>query len=322
MKNLILIATRKCNLRCSYCSVAKKNISMNEETARKAVLLFLSSLRRTDKRILIRFFGGEPLLNFSLVKCVVELAKKEAKRRKIKVNFDLTTNGLLLNKEKIAFFKKHPEIELIVSLDGNRETQILNRNNKTGAVDSYGSIFRLKDELLELPGLTVNVVIAPNQVENFFANFAHIRGLGFKRFNFLPAYFVFWPAAGLEILKLEFAKISEFMKRHRGLSVKNAEIKSDLPLFNAGFTVDCDGDIFGSNVILSGHFERLKDSLKTGNVKTARVLKFGGNGDILELMKKNIGDKSLYYSAIKIDKILTNFVRKLKLKNNVYDKKN
>lgn len=262
------------------------------------------------------------MLNFSLVKYAVEFAKKEAKKRKMKVAFDLTTNGLLLDKKKIEFFKKNPEIELIVSLDGNRETQILNRNNESGAVDSYGNILRLKGELLKLPDLTVNVVAAPNQVENFFANFVHIYGLGFKRFNFLPAYFVFWSGAELKILKAEFAKILEFIKRRQDMSVKNAEIESGLPLFNAGFTVDCDGDVFAANIILSEHFARLKDSLKLGNVKTARVLKFGGNGDILELMKKNIGDKGLYYSAIKIDKILTNFVRKFKLKNNVYDEKN
>lgn len=285
---------------------------MNKETARKAVLLFLSSLRQEDKRIFVRFFGGEPFLNFSLVKYVVELAEKETKKRKMKIGFDLTTNGLLLDEEKIAFFKKHPEMELIVSLDGSRETQILNRNNKAGAVDSYGNIFRLKNELLKLPNLTVNIVTAPNQVENFFANLAHIYGLGFKRFNFLPAYFVFWPGKELRVLKEEFAKIAAFAKREKNFFVKNAGVQNKVPLFNSGIFIDCNGDIFNSNIILSGYFRNLAPLLKRGNVKTARVLKFGGNEDILELMKNSIGDKSLYYSALKVDKILTNFVQKIK----------
>lgn len=313
---LILVITRDCNLRCDYCGIDKKNINMSKRVAKKATLLYLDYIKSGGaSEAKIRFFGGEPLLQCGLIKDVVKLAKKETAKKNLTVKFDTTTNGLLLNAEKIMFFKKNPEIELIVSLDGDSSTQNLNRNF-FGKNNSYKNIYKFKRELSTLPNATVNMVIAPNQARKFYKNFTHIYDLGFKRFNFLPAYFVFWSDDDLKILKKGFNEILRFINKRNNISVKNLEISGEAPFFNQGFVIDCDGGIYHTNIFLSKYFERLLNSLQKGNILDDKLIILPGckTGDTMKLIKDNTNPK-LYYSTLKADSVLSNFVLKLK---NIY----
>lgn len=315
---LILIITRDCNLRCDYCEVDKKKIQMTKRVAEKATLLYLDYIKNGGlNEAKIRFFGGEPLLQWDLIKRIVVFAKKESLERKLKISFDLTTNGLLLSNAKIRFFLKNPEIELIVSLDGDSLSQNLNRNfNEKN--DSYKSIYNLRCDLANLPNLTINMVIAPNQAYKFYRNFNHIYELGFRRFNFLPAYFVFWPKKSLVFLKKGFSEILQFMNKRNNISVKNMDVLSETPFFNQGIVIDCNGDIYHTNIFLSKHFKKLSDSLREGNILDDKLIALPGRkaGDAAKLIKNNTAPK-LYYSTLKADSILSNFVLKLK---NIYAK--
>lgn len=315
---LILIITRDCNLRCDYCGIDKKKIQISKRVAEKATLLYLDYIKSSGAgEAKIRFFGGEPLLQWSLIKDVIKLAKKETAKNNLTIKFDLTTNGLLLNAEKIMFFRKNPEIELIISLDGDSLSQNRNRNF-FGKSDSYKNIYNFRRELSALPNITVNMVIAPNQARKFHKNFTHIYDLGFKRFNFLPAYFVFWPKEGLKFLKNGFSEILQLIKNGGDISVKNLEISGEAPFFNQGFVVDCDGSIYHTNIFLSKHFEGLSDGLQKGNILDDELIVLSGRktGDTTKLIKNNTNPK-LYYSTLKADGVLSNFVLKLK---NIYAK--
>lgn len=289
---------------------------MSAEVARQAVDIFISEYGQEKS---IRFFGGEPLLKFNLIKDIVKFAKKKARFYKKSITFDITTNGVPLNNEMISFIQNNPEIELIVSLDGDRRSQLINRVSLNRNLDSYSYIINQK-RILKLPKLTINIVAAPNQVENFFHNFVHIFSLGFRRFNFLPAYFILWQKEELRLLRQQFQKIADFiLQQNEYIYIKNLYLLSKAPLFNDGLVIDYNGDIFPNNLILSKHFIHLRSKIRTGNIKEyfpRKPLSLKPI-DINYLMKRE-GGRTLLESTQKADQILTDFVNLLKNETSRY----
>ena len=134
VEHLVLYLTRRCNLRCEYCFVRNSDQDsasrMTSDTARRALELLLPAHRA----VTIAFFGGEPLLEWSLLTEIVEFAK-QVYRGPGRPHFEITTNGTLLDADKAAFLDREG-FDLIVSLDGPREVH--NRNRPGGAgIDSY-----------------------------------------------------------------------------------------------------------------------------------------------------------------------------------------
>ncbi len=125
---LKLNIAQDCNLRCKYCeycvakqgSFGKTRTKMSPEVALTAVDFLLSESRNSDT-IFFSFFGGEPLLNFPTIKSIVEYAQEGAESRGKKVKFFIETNGTLFNQEIISFIKEN-EVEVQVSLDGDKKT--------------------------------------------------------------------------------------------------------------------------------------------------------------------------------------------------------
>ncbi|HRT96266.1 MAG TPA: radical SAM protein [Planctomycetota bacterium] len=115
---LILWLTRDCNLRCRYCFARGLDAEprrMTSDTARRALELLLPPGRPAT----IAFFGGEPLLEWSLLTEIVEFAR-HVYRGPGRPGFELTTNGTLLDAEKVAFLDREG-FELTVSIDGPRD---------------------------------------------------------------------------------------------------------------------------------------------------------------------------------------------------------
>jgi uncharacterized protein len=102
---------------------------MDRDTAEQSVNFLLKESTDADN-CRITLFGGEPLLNFDLVKHVVKYAQKEAARFNKKLHLGMTTNGLLLDDEKSDFLIKE-NIEVTFSFDGPKEIQDKNRPFKS-----------------------------------------------------------------------------------------------------------------------------------------------------------------------------------------------
>lgn len=126
----IFVVTTCCNLNCVYCQANSgfrcSNLMMTEETAKRAVDIALQS---PEKELSFEFQGGEPLINFQVIKFIVEYSEKNAGAHRI--NYSLVSNLILLTDEIIAFIKEH-HISVSTSVDGNELVHDKNRHFKNG----------------------------------------------------------------------------------------------------------------------------------------------------------------------------------------------
>ena len=128
---LILQVTQQCNLRCKYCPYSggfynreHANKKMDFNTAKKAIDFYIN--HSTDNSIIsIGFYGGEPLLEFELIKKCIDYTESKVEGKK--VLFNMTSNATLLTPEIIDYMEKH-DISLMVSLDGPQNVHDKNRD--------------------------------------------------------------------------------------------------------------------------------------------------------------------------------------------------
>jgi len=124
IKAMCLHICHDCNLRCKYCfastgSFGGKRMFMSIEVAKRAIDFLIQS-SGTRVNLEIDFFGGEPLLNFDVVKYAVKYAKEQGLKHSKKFRFTITTNALLLDNDKISYIDQNMD-SLILSLDGRPE---------------------------------------------------------------------------------------------------------------------------------------------------------------------------------------------------------
>ena len=124
VKALCLHICHDCNLRCKYCFADEgayhaRREFMSLEVAKKAID-FLIENSGNRKILETDFFGGEPLMNFDVVKETVYYAKEQAAKRGKKFLFTLTTNGALLKDDGAQFLNEEME-NGVLSLDWRRE---------------------------------------------------------------------------------------------------------------------------------------------------------------------------------------------------------
>ena len=139
--SISIFVAQKCNMRCVYCyggdgEYGNKGL-MSSQVALKTVDWLISNSGDLPS-VHIGFFGGEPLVNFRIIREVVHYAKAQVKKNGKRVTFGLITNGVLLSEERIVFLRDN-EISVTVSFDGPPEIQNTQRPLSNGG-DSYDKI--------------------------------------------------------------------------------------------------------------------------------------------------------------------------------------
>ena len=124
VKALCLHVAHDCNLACTYCFAKEGEYNgqralMSFETGKKA-LDFLAANSGNRKNLEVDFFGGEPLMNWEVVKKLVAYGREIEKKYDKNFRFTLTTNGVLLNDEVIDFCNREMS-NVVLSLDGRKE---------------------------------------------------------------------------------------------------------------------------------------------------------------------------------------------------------
>lgn len=138
VKALCLHVSHDCNLKCKYCFASQGDFGgekemMSFEVGKRAIdyLIANSGNRRNLE---IDFFGGEPLMNFDVVKELVAYGRKVEKENGKNIRFTITTNGVLLDDDKIDYINEHMH-NVVLSLDGRKEIN----DNMRPTVNDKGS---------------------------------------------------------------------------------------------------------------------------------------------------------------------------------------
>jgi len=148
VKALCLHIAHDCNLSCRYCFAEEgeykgERALMSFETG-AAALDFLIEHSGSRKNLEVDFFGGEPLMNWKVVKALVEYARKREKETGKNFRLTLTTNGVLLNEEILEFANREMS-NVVCSIDGRKEVHDRMRpfRGGTGSYDMILPKFRL-----------------------------------------------------------------------------------------------------------------------------------------------------------------------------------
>ncbi|EHJ02161.1 Radical SAM domain protein [Clostridium sp. DL-VIII] len=170
MEQLIIELTGKCNLRCKYCIYNDYNDgtrnfnteSIEFETAKKAIDYIY--LHRSNKRLAITFYGGEPLVKFDVMKQCIEYSLEHLKD--CNLSFSLTTNLTLITKEIADYLARIPNLSIVVSLDGPEEVQNTARvyvDGKPTFKDAFRGLKILSEAINKYKNttITVNAVLLP-----------------------------------------------------------------------------------------------------------------------------------------------------------------
>jgi uncharacterized protein len=136
--SVTLNVVSSCNLDCIYCwnkggtyGRVKKEKRMTSETARRAVDLMVEhSIEDTD--LLVDFYGGEPLLNFDVIRNTIDYCQDMQSKSKKKFTYKVTTNGTTLTEEMVDYFDTIGGVTLGISIDGTKRTHNRNRPFRSG----------------------------------------------------------------------------------------------------------------------------------------------------------------------------------------------
>lgn len=176
LSNMLLQVTKQCNFKCRYCAFAgETNLERNHSnqymdwiTAKKAVdFLFQNS--KFSRKITIGFYGGEPLLNYDLIKKVINYADKLFAGRNL--TYVMTTNLSVLTEDMIDVFNNH-DFRIAVSLDGSEELHDKNRRFFSNGKGTHNlvvkNLAKLKKSMKDFnTKISINAVTDPE--ENYYS---------------------------------------------------------------------------------------------------------------------------------------------------------
>jgi uncharacterized protein len=205
-----LFPTNECNLRCTYCYAEKTPPTMDLDMMNKAIafIIFDEEKRVPNRQISIQFFGGEPTLKWDLLVHAVETMEKLAQEhlggRKIK--FGMTTNGTLLNEERLKWMKAH-DFKPLLSLDGRRETHNKHRLYKDGSGSWDDIPFDLY--LQYFPNPEIRPTILPDTVENWPEDLAWFHSKGCYNIATEVAYEDDWNDEAMEKAWKTYRKLAD-----------------------------------------------------------------------------------------------------------------
>ena len=190
VKALCLHVAHDCNLACRYCFAEEgeyhgRRALMSFEVGKKA-LDFLIANSGARRNLEVDFFGGEPLMNWEVVKQLVEYGRSQEEAHGKKFRFTLTTNGVLLNDEIMEFCNREMS-NVVLSLDGRREVNDRMRPFRNGK-GSYDLIVPKFQKFAKSRGTRDYFVRGTFTRGNldFSEDVLHFADLGFKKVSVEP----------------------------------------------------------------------------------------------------------------------------------------
>lgn len=218
----IIWTTTRCNLNCKYCYEGSDKLDyiMDISMAKKVLDYICSELEnKTEDNLLISFHGGEPFLNFNVIKFLV----KEFRKKYSNVLFTSTTNATLLTDDMISFIVDEiPDIT--VSLDGLKVTHDKTRPFR-GGKGSYDIAIANGNKLLQqLPYLRVRMTFDSSTVLTLAQDVKHLLELGYSIIVAAPnASDPLWNEEHMKILEEQIRKLNFIKQQYNNSSISLCE---------------------------------------------------------------------------------------------------
>ncbi|MCR5603630.1 MAG: thioether cross-link-forming SCIFF peptide maturase [Lachnospiraceae bacterium] len=212
VKALCLHISHDCNLSCKYCFAQEgeyhqnKRELMSYETGKRA-LDYLIENSGSRRNLEVDFFGGEPLMNFEVVRRLVEYGRSIENKYDKNLRFTLTTNGVLLNDEILDFANKEMS-NLVLSIDGRKEIHDRMRpfRGGQGSYDAIVDKFKKAAESRNQMNYYVRGTFTRHNLD-FPKDVMHLADLGFEQISIEPV--VAPPEADYSIRKEDVPYILE-----------------------------------------------------------------------------------------------------------------
>lgn len=241
VKALCLHIAHDCNLACQYCFAEEgeyhgKRELMSYEVGRKA-LDFLVANSGNRRNLEVDFFGGEPLMNFQVVKDLVAYGRSLEETHDKKFRFTLTTNGVLLNDDIMEFANKEMG-NVVLSIDGRKEVHDRMRPFRKGA-GSYDLIvpkFQKFADSRHQEKYYVRGTFTHNNLD-FSKDVLHLADLGFKQISVEPVV-----AQETDSYAIREEDLPQLMEEYENLAlemVKRHGKENDFNFFH--FMIDLEG---------------------------------------------------------------------------------
>lgn len=223
VKALCLHVAHTCNLNCSYCFASQgkykgERALMSFEVGKQA-LDFLVENSGTRHNLEVDFFGGEPLMNFQVVKDLVAYARSIEKEKNKNFRFTLTTNGMLIDDEVIEFANRECS-NVVLSLDGRKEIHDRYRVDYAGK-GSWEKIVPKFQKLVEARGGKDYYMRGTFTHANpdFLKDVQTMLDLGFRELSMEPVVSAADDPSALtkedmEIVMDQYEKLAELMLKH------------------------------------------------------------------------------------------------------------
>jgi uncharacterized protein len=231
INNMELILTNRCNLACRYCFEAgsahtKTLADMPKSTIIKALDMFVDYSRGSNE-LSLTLFGGEPTLSFKNIKLAVEYIEQKLVNSGKKINFDMTSNGVLLSQEMIEYFSHH-NIKVLLSIDGlksSHDRYRIKRNNH----GSYDAVMKNLPLLKKKqPWVGTKMTVMPSEIPYLTDNVKGLYNQGINHFLVGYATGAVWSDQQIHAYEKQINKLRDWYKSAKKPDLQIAEFDEEI----------------------------------------------------------------------------------------------
>lgn len=261
---LDLIVTRACLLDCVYCHMGRRPGAMRARVWRKAVDLLLAE----EGPLELQLMGGEPLLEYALVREIAAHAAAAAARKGKALSLGITTNGLLLTAARARELARLG-CRVMLSFDGDEEVQSAQRIRGAGGGRFWRTLRRNLSGLVGSgAGHFVNLVVTPESAGRLSRSVAYLLGEGVRALQISYALGVFWDEESLSLLERELRRAYRLADAARPpAEVFNRRNDAEPVLLSPQHVVDTEGRLFvGTSMVLERLWPELHESFRVGSI--------------------------------------------------------
>ncbi|MZP31040.1 radical SAM protein [Heliobacterium undosum] len=201
-----LLVTQECNLRCPYCYIQKRPISMSLDVAQK-IVDFMYTNTPPGEKMDIGFFGGEPLLAFERIQEITALIESHRSYRDYSIELSIVSNGTVFSDAIADFINRH-NISFCISCDGPGDLHNMSRSFPNGEAASAIVEATIKQARKTLPVVLVNAVYGPQTFRALPRTVEYFRSLGLKRIFLNPDFSAPWTQADTDDIAAVYEQIS------------------------------------------------------------------------------------------------------------------